>query len=316
MDAEQRLYYGVLLAGSWINMALYTVEVVLCFHYMQKWKLQRAYKYGFWFLLLNDAVATIAVCTNVFFNLAQGTVGEGHGSVPTVLMSTGISAFMEQIFLIYRYWKIAQSAIVSVFLILIVVAHVRCSFSFTALVCTCADVAIAVSIVWSLRAIKPMWRSTQHLIRMLVLNTMTSGAVVATVTLLSMVTIIMHGVEAIIFSLFFASMGRVYSLTILVNFIVRNSHQSVANSMHISEYGPSSAVGGSLLLTNTNHGAAESRAPRLSVAAQNLSTFRGNTKEGDDDVSIASSHSQTEILAPAEPRPSYAQSRRRSNMAW
>lgn len=89
--------------------------------------------------------------------------------------------------------------------------------------------------VWAMSGIHPVFSSTQYLVRSVCINAVTSGAVVATVTLLSMVQALLKDGNRIIFSMFFAILGRVYTLTVFVNFIHRNPRPS-PNSLHVTEY--------------------------------------------------------------------------------
>ncbi|KAJ7701465.1 hypothetical protein B0H17DRAFT_1045535 [Mycena rosella] len=254
MDAHDlQVWNGVLLAGSWANVSLFTVEVALCIFYMPQWKLRRTYQYGFAVLLMNDALGSICVCINLFMSMVQALDGS-QWPIHTLLLSTALSAFIEQTFLLHRYWKITRNTIASAFIMLLVLAHVAASIACVALeihhmdyisvgpnmariaaiLCTAADILIALSMVWSMSGINPVWSSTQQLIRSVCINALTSGAIVATVTLLAMVSLIVHNINASIFTLFFATMGRVYSITVLVNFIHR-TRPTAQNSLHITD---------------------------------------------------------------------------------
>lgn len=57
------------------------------------------YKYGFYIIILNDAVATYCVCANLMLTALHGYT-RSNWPVSVLLMSTGLSAFMEQTFLI------------------------------------------------------------------------------------------------------------------------------------------------------------------------------------------------------------------------
>ncbi|KAJ7490456.1 hypothetical protein FB451DRAFT_1389245 [Mycena latifolia] len=297
--ADLRLWIGCLLAGTWVNIVLFTTEVALFVYYIPKWNLHLAYRYWFYVVIANDLLATCIVCANLYTTIVD------NGSRPSwliaiLLLSSGISAFMEQTFLIHRYYTVARSIPMSAILMLLVVAHFgvilaavygglsfkavfgakvsACIYFVSASLCAAADVLIALSIVWSLSGIRPMWRSTQQLIRVLCINALTSGAVVASVTLLAMVTQLVEGVIAIGASLPFplinllfilmcatqfsvsSSMGRVYSLTILVNIVVRNSQRDVVNSVHVTEFAMSTMESNPRFHTASPHSSAPPRA--------------------------------------------------------
>ncbi|KAJ7741378.1 hypothetical protein B0H16DRAFT_1565602 [Mycena metata] len=254
--ADLHLWLGIILAGSWLNLVFYTTEIILCVYYLPRWTLNPVYKYGSYALLTNDTVGTFAVCTNAFFSAVNGLT-RSPWAVRVLLMSTALSAFMEQSFLIHRYYRVAVGKVMSIFIMLVATAHIAFAViavkmgetaskalfgnkieasTIAAILCSFVDVLIALSICWSLSGIEPMWRSTQQLIRTLCLNALASGAVVAAVTLLSSATTIAKGTNSIIFSLFYASNGRIYSLTILINIIIRNAQRDNENTVHVSEF--------------------------------------------------------------------------------
>lgn len=92
------MHARVLLVGTWLNIALYTTEVALFVYFMPRWKLHPVYHYGIYFLLLNDAAATFAVCTNLFVTIVDGS--PQNWALILLLLSSGISATLEQTFLI------------------------------------------------------------------------------------------------------------------------------------------------------------------------------------------------------------------------
>ncbi|KAJ7160153.1 hypothetical protein C8R46DRAFT_1353923 [Mycena filopes] len=248
------LWLGLILAGSWINLVFYTTEVILFVYHLPRWTLNPIYTYGSYALLANDAVGTFAVCANAFVSAVDGAARPVWPS-RVLLMSTVLSAFMEQSFLIYRYYTVAIGKVMSVFLVLLALAHLAFTViavrfgdlgsrplfdgkiaAIGAALCSAIDVLIALSICWSLSGIQPIWRSTQQLLRALCLNALASGAVVAAVTLLSSASSFVNGPKATVFTLFYASNGRIYSLTILVNIIIRNVQRDVENSVHVSQF--------------------------------------------------------------------------------
>ncbi|KAJ7017904.1 hypothetical protein C8F04DRAFT_1153812 [Mycena alexandri] len=250
------LFLGIILAGSWLNLVFYTTEIILFVYHLPRWTLKPVYKYGSYALLANDAVGTFAVCANAFLCAVDGPVRPLWPS-HVLLISTALAAFMEQSFLIHRYYRVAIGKVMSIFLMLIASAHLvfaviavkfgeaSSKFLFDqkieastigAILCSFVDLLIALSICWSLSGIEPMWRSTQQLIRVLCINALASGTVVAAVTLLSSATTIAKGTNSIIFTLFYASNGRIYSLTILVNIIIRNAQRDDENTLHVTQF--------------------------------------------------------------------------------
>ncbi|KAJ7741316.1 hypothetical protein B0H16DRAFT_1032713 [Mycena metata] len=249
-----RVWVLCLLLGSWLNTALFTLEVALSVFCLRRWTMPRSSRYGLILILVNDTLGTFAV----FAHLVRFVVhGEQHANWPIALLqvSTGLSAVIEQTFMIHRYWKVIRHTTWSAFIMFLAVAHMVVTVvaiglgepykrvlvhnvdttTISLIICTIADVLIALSMVWSLSGIDPVWRATQHLIRAVCIGALTTGAVVATITILSMVTVVLNGLDHIIFAIFVSIMGRVYSLTILVNSIQRRRQLSACNSAPITE---------------------------------------------------------------------------------
>ncbi|KAJ7069489.1 hypothetical protein C8F01DRAFT_1078055 [Mycena amicta] len=257
---------GGLLVGSWVNVGLYTLEVALYMFYMPQWSLTRPFKLGFAFVLANDALGTICVCANLFKTLVDGEL-KPMWPLTVLLISTALSAGIEQTYLIHRYWKVYASSslltlsspfprsknilFIGVLLLLTVgqalltvtaVGRGEISRLTTDQWNLADDVLIALAMVWTLSGINPVWRSTQHLIRAVCINALTSGAVVATVTILAVLPMLLHGRDLFekqsiaVLGIFFAVMGRVYSLTVIVNFIHRRAQyhaHAFANSLQM-----------------------------------------------------------------------------------
>ncbi|KAJ7080502.1 hypothetical protein C8R44DRAFT_69505 [Mycena epipterygia] len=284
---DLQVWIACLLIGSWLNMSLFTLEIALCFFYMRRWNLGRANKWGFFLMMINDTLGTLCVCANLFLFVVDG-VHTLEWPVSTLIISSALSAIIEQTFLVHRYWKVTQNTFLSAFIMLVSASHVALSLAsvvlgspnvnyyiapgvdmtaLASIICTIADLLISLSMVWSLSGIKPVWRSTQHLIRSVCINALTSGIVVASVTLLAMVTLLIQDLNRIFFTLFFAIMGRVYSLTVVVNFIHRNIRPTAVNSLYISDPGELSA---SALASVSVGGfrASTTRSPRPSVRVE------------------------------------------------
>ncbi|KAF7426075.1 hypothetical protein PC9H_008441 [Pleurotus ostreatus] len=180
--------------------------------------------------------------------------------LPTLVIATACSASLEQSFLIFRFWKLRHAGsemqrqmresasrrfhklrdvFMAGFLALLVCTHtgfaltsgiliflnpiIAPGFAVTATtVAKCvsgaADILIAIALVWQLRTVDASFRPTQSLIRRLIANAIASGAIVAVTTLLLMVLFL---VKAPAFNIFSAILGRLYSITILVNLSTR-----------------------------------------------------------------------------------------------
>ncbi|KAJ6508339.1 hypothetical protein C8R45DRAFT_1089526 [Mycena sanguinolenta] len=268
---NSRVSVSCLLAGSWLNTVLFTLELMFCVIYMRRWKLNSLFYYGFILFLVNDSLGTLCVYANLFLSVVE-MVQDPLWPIDALLISTGLSALIEQTFLVHRYWMVTKNTIWSTFLMFLAVTHMSLAIASVALggpykdwaihkgltivrfspysavfwgltapsrlaaiICTVADVLIALSMVWSLTGFDRISESTQYLVHSVCINALATGAIVATVTLLSMITLLVQPLNRNIFGLFFVIMGRVYSLTILVNFHQRHKQQLyVAGSQEVS----------------------------------------------------------------------------------
>nr|GAT59495.1 predicted protein [Mycena chlorophos] len=246
-----RIFQTSILAGTWVNTALYTLELALCAVNIPKWRLNRVFKLLFTAMLINDAFGVAVLYANAIQD-TLGTLSVTDWPVRALLVSSVVSADLEQCYLIFRYWKVSHASFFAAFLLTLSVTHtlialtsigviqpVTDKWSLTTIagvVCTVEDALIAFATIWTLSGINPVWRSTQNLIRAVCLNALASGVVVATVTILAVLPVFVNGGARYVLNIFFASMGRVYSLTVIFNFIHRRAqHQAhaFANSLHI-----------------------------------------------------------------------------------
>ncbi|CAK5270516.1 unnamed protein product [Mycena citricolor] len=243
--SELHVYDTLVLASSWLNTFAFAFEIALFGYYFSRWRLLALYRFGLIVLLVNDTLATLCIYVNTYESLV--TSEENPIVISTFLVSTGLSALVEQSILVHRYWKFSKHTLFCALLMLLSGAHFLLSIvsaayplhsrqqvhltTMAAIVCSVADILIAFSTVWTLSGISPVWRSTQAMIRAICLNALASGAVVAVVTLLAMVSDLLKETEkASAFGIFFQVMGRVYSLTILVNFIQRRRGMGVSQN--------------------------------------------------------------------------------------
>ncbi|KAJ6529430.1 hypothetical protein DFH09DRAFT_1185098 [Mycena vulgaris] len=245
------LEYGVQMASSWVNMMLYTLELVVCVRYFQRSSRPLPHKIGVGAMVLCDTLCTMAVDADVFviFELFVRKVSFQDAIIPaslTVFM-TYCTASIVQLFLIHLHFVLIRNRAVSAFLVFLVAVHLSFSFAagvmiftefFTAqhlvfivaaigaILCGLTDILIAGCLGTKFFNFKLKYRhgSTPSLIRRIFILSLTSGAIVASTTIL-MITLFVT--DNIAFDFFFSCQGRVYALTLLVNFLSDSS----ANSM-------------------------------------------------------------------------------------
>ncbi|KAJ7464736.1 hypothetical protein B0H11DRAFT_2285004, partial [Mycena galericulata] len=228
--------YGVSLASSWFNMMLYMLELVLCLRYFQRSSRPLPHKIGVGALILFDTLCTMAIDANVMatFLLFFGKEPFSSLSIPTsaILFMTYSSASVEQLFLCQLYFILTRNKVLSLFLGVLIVVHLGFSFasgillqtapfgdqiSFTAntvgaSLCAVTDVLIAGLLGWKFFKMKSYQNSMQGFVRRVYILTVTSGAIVASTTILMLVLFLKGDVA---FQFFLYCQGRVYALTLL-----------------------------------------------------------------------------------------------------
>ncbi|KAJ6504755.1 hypothetical protein C8R47DRAFT_157560 [Mycena vitilis] len=232
--------YGVQLASSWINMMLYMLEIVMCLRYFQRSTYRPLpHQIGVGAMVIFDTVCTISLDANVLmtFLVFFGKESFVALSIPTTLniLMTYFVAVIEQLFLCHLYFIITRKRLVSLCLVFLAFLHLgfssgaaimvqtapteRLTDTVTAVgavLCAITDLQIAGCLGYELFKIRASQSSQSNLLRRVFVLSITSGAIVATTTLLMMILFLKGSVA---FEFFFTCQGRVYALTLLVNFL-------------------------------------------------------------------------------------------------
>ncbi|KAJ7881768.1 hypothetical protein B0H14DRAFT_2704652 [Mycena olivaceomarginata] len=242
MNASAVTVNVLLLAASWLNVSLYTLELVLCRRYFQRPNRPFLYRLGVSALIFFDTVCTLTICINLCFFLL------GLGGDPVALLSpTSIAIFMtyctaavEQTILCSLFYALTKKKLISVFLAILIVAHMGLAFATGALIlvldsevtaalntttasavtCAATDILIAIALgskVWKSLSPTDVLPARNSIARRFLLLCISSGLIVASNTLI-MMALLLNGSP--VFSFFFSCQGRVYSLTLLANFLV------------------------------------------------------------------------------------------------
>ncbi|KAJ6601931.1 hypothetical protein DFH09DRAFT_1126117 [Mycena vulgaris] len=242
--------YGVQLASSWVNMMLYTLELVVCLRYFQRSSRPLPHKIGVGAMVLCDTLCTMAIDADVFvtFELFVKKASFQDATIPassTVFM-TYCTASIVQLFLIHLHFVLIRNRVVSAFLVFFVTLHLAVSFAagimiftefFTAqhlvytvaaagaILCGLTDILIAACLGTKFFNFKLKYRhgSTPSLIRRIFILSLTSGAIVASTTILMITLFVTNNIA---FDFFFSCQGRVYALTLLVSFLSDSSPNS------------------------------------------------------------------------------------------
>ncbi|KAJ7020743.1 hypothetical protein C8F04DRAFT_1274580 [Mycena alexandri] len=219
MDSSAITTNVLLLASSWLNVGLYTLELVLCWRYFQRPNRPFVYKLGVGALIFFDTVVALLSPTSV-----------------TIFM-TCWSATVEQAILCHIYLSLTRNRLVTMGLGLLILAHMGLAFSSGVLIlvldseltvtaalntttaasvtCAATDICIAIclaSTAWKLLSPTDVIPQRDSLVRRFLLLCVSAGLIVALNTLIMIGLLLKHSAA---FSFFFSCQGRVYSLTLL-----------------------------------------------------------------------------------------------------
>ncbi|KAJ7500886.1 hypothetical protein B0H11DRAFT_1994795 [Mycena galericulata] len=206
----------VLLASSWVNMGLYTFELLLCIHYFRRLSRPAVYKIGVGIMVFFDSVCTLAIALDVCIAVAAPRLTNQRlalAPLATQVFATYVSSVISQLFLTNLLYTLTGTKAGAAALIFLIVFHLGFSwasafaiystgfyggvaFSFTivgAISCAVTDIIIATSLAWKFwtmmdRAIPA--KSTRSLLRQILILTITSGTLCAGNTLVIMVLLL------------------------------------------------------------------------------------------------------------------------------
>ncbi|KAJ7616736.1 hypothetical protein B0H17DRAFT_1220211 [Mycena rosella] len=270
--------YGVQLASSWVNMVLYALELVVCLRYFQRSSRPLPHKIGVGAMVLCDTLCTMAINADVFvtFELFVRKASLQTATIPpsVTIFMTYCTASIVQLFLIHLYFVLIRNQLVTAFLGFLVAVHLGFSFAagimiftewFTAqhliftvaavgaILCGLTDILIAGCLGTKFFNFKLEYRhgSTPSLIRRIFILSLTSGAIVASTTILMITLFVENNIgksfssllssleydnaSGPAFDFFFSCQGRVYALTLLVNFLSDSSAKSMKSGKRESD---------------------------------------------------------------------------------
>ncbi|ESK89119.1 hypothetical protein Moror_5292 [Moniliophthora roreri MCA 2997] len=235
---------GGLLAGTWVNSYFFMIELIMCYRYFARYRND-----PIWLKLV--VVVTLAVdltstinhyaCVYLYTITHWGDEDYLHRQywpIPVYLITTGVSAWIVQHFLIYRFWMLSKNWYISIVLVLtsisamagsiatavIIIQHpgyedrdtVRIPVTIWLGLSAVTDVSITAILIYTLQRMKTNFRKTKNLIKRLTtlaIQTGSPGSMVATIALI----IYLNDTESNISVGVAFSLGRVYALTMLHN---------------------------------------------------------------------------------------------------
>ncbi|KAJ7896421.1 hypothetical protein B0H14DRAFT_2679313 [Mycena olivaceomarginata] len=133
MDASSVVPKVVLLASSWLNISLYTLELVLCRRYFLRPNRPLLYKVGVGALIFFDTICTLTICINACF-VALDLTPNAHSvalqsPISIILFSTFLSAAVEQAILCHLFFTLTRNVFVSTFIAILALAHMGLAFA-------------------------------------------------------------------------------------------------------------------------------------------------------------------------------------------
>ncbi|KAJ3769169.1 hypothetical protein FB446DRAFT_748960 [Lentinula raphanica] len=234
---------GALLAGAWINLVLYSIEFLVGSYFICKVN-QKKIKILVAVAILIDTLGTICVCQYTWVALLTPQKPLRAIAEPFLLgyVMSMISAAIEQSYFTHRVWTITRRKTMVSILAVLIFVPVVCNIAsmsialkvrdpyedqdqevtltiVATLLVAITDIFIALYLVFKLRSINLVQFScsTKHLIRKIMTYTVACGFITAGFTIVT-TTLSFISVEP--FLVFFACNGRVYTLTILLNFLL------------------------------------------------------------------------------------------------
>ncbi|EEB91613.1 hypothetical protein MPER_10002, partial [Moniliophthora perniciosa FA553] len=222
------------LCASWLNLTLYTLEICVGVYYLNisKYPWKSFNRFTLTASLFVDTACTAVVCYNVYLYLVDTKISQSiqPWTLPATILLTYTSSLIEQGFYAHRYWKISRNTFITSVIVVFIFTHVV--FGFISGIWTAVrpevefslrsqrqptDLVIAICMVWKLRSIETTYAQTQSLIRRVSIQAVTSGIFASTATIIMLVLLFtsLNG-----FYVLFASLGRLYTLTVLINLIV------------------------------------------------------------------------------------------------
>ncbi|KAF7345459.1 hypothetical protein MVEN_01564000 [Mycena venus] len=234
----------LLAAASWVNVALYTLELVLCAHYFARPSRPLINKIGIGLMVLADTVCTLAICFEV--GLAIVPAQENFPFIIALaiqIIATYISAVIMQLNFCHLFYVLTGNKVVCGALMFLIFTHLGFSWAsgilllklpklgpgsgvaFTvntvgAVACAATDLVVAICLGYKFFRIMQVTipgLGTRSLAKRILILSVGSGAICATNTL-TMLILLLEG--SFVFHFLATIQGRVYTLSLLANFLL------------------------------------------------------------------------------------------------
>ncbi|KAJ3751210.1 hypothetical protein DFH05DRAFT_169653 [Lentinula detonsa] len=293
-----------LLAGSWVNMMLYGTELALGGFYLINSRHNVFFRWSLAISLCIDTVCTGVVCYNVYLYLIlepKALTSESQPwTLPATILCTYHAALVEQVFFTYRYWQITHNKFVTLSISTLTASGINLTI-ITATLCAATDLLIAITTFHTMRTIKTTFSATQSLLRRISIQSVACGSTTSIFTIIMVSLLVTHNLEP--FTVIFDILGRLYTLTILMNYICLR--KSIAHA--------TTAIAGSTQRQSRSHSIAFGAAhvPRSFTVPVGLSTIDETHSIHDlrsPPPSKINNHSESDSSGFSRPQKSYSKS--------
>ncbi|KAJ7642012.1 hypothetical protein FB45DRAFT_1022726 [Roridomyces roridus] len=232
------------MIGSWSNSILYVLEWMEAYRYLKNSpKGSILSKLTVAAALSVDTLSVAANYAGVYLYCVThwGTLDYmlvANWTLFLYVITTGVTAFITQSSLVFRFFRTTRQYIISVLLQLTAMASlVGCIITFITLImfptdadrgrlvvpvtlwlvaATCVDVAITLTLIWQLRGITPAFEKSRTLIERICHGSLQTGTLTTIVAALVLVTYLTDHASNV--SVMFGyCLGRCYTLTLLSN---------------------------------------------------------------------------------------------------
>ncbi|KAK0452715.1 uncharacterized protein EV420DRAFT_1558143 [Desarmillaria tabescens] len=264
---------GVVLAISWLNTSMYTSQVALSIYYLYRFVMTKWLRYWILASLVIDGACSIVVLVYTYELLVNNAdpYELTAWTMPFVVLFTYASASITQAFFCYRYWTISRNKWIAGCIMFIITVNtlfalfIAIYFSLhpkdlllalplaVTVICAATDIVIASSLVWACWHIESPYATTRNILRRVMIQALACGFLTAISSTLMIVFLLV--VLNVHYS-FLVTLGRIYSLSVLLNLILlKGMHRNDPCTMWIDGSidinGP--AVLDSILFKNTSN---------------------------------------------------------------
>ncbi|KAJ7094223.1 hypothetical protein C8R43DRAFT_1244543 [Mycena crocata] len=252
---------ALILVASWVNISLYMLEILLAIRYFMRPNRPLLHRVGVATIVLFDTACTIGISAQVYMIvLIFPCLDISHAAfidslfwpISLSILGTYTVASIEQGFLCYLFYALTRRCFITGFLVFCIFLHLGFSYAsggtiirqhstnglalittqVGAISCAVTDILIAAALgitFYKMKSASAPGQTSQSLLRRLVALSLTSGFVVAFITLLAVILLERHIPSYV---LFFFIQGRAYSLTVLGNFLRGLPQKTASDHIH------------------------------------------------------------------------------------